>query len=356
MKAGELQKQIDEYIGADKSFAVFRLPGESVISCICAETPEVSIYSGIDELNRQSGFVIAPFHVSEECPIVLIWGERKTIEIDLDSFPLVEDAPVTREYHAISTCYEKRYETFMRSLHEKKLDKIVLSRDILLTKEKTFSSGLAFLKACRRYVRSYVYLCHTPQTGTWLGSTPEIILSGSIQNLHTVALAGTQQLKNGLLPEKWDAKNLQEQRYVAEYVKHQLQTLGLEIKEEGPYTVRAGELAHLKSDFRFALPDSDKLGDLLKLLHPTPAVCGYPKEEAYRFIIENEEYNRKYYSGFIGMLDCTGISNIYVNLRCMNIKDEHLNLYAGGGLLTSSTLRDEWQETEDKLYTMKAII
>ena len=112
----------------------------------------------------------------------------------------------------------------------------------------------------------------------------------------------------------------------------------------------------MKTDFRFSLKDNKGLGDLLKVLHPTPAVCGLPKEEAYRFILQNEGYDRRYYSGFIGWLDPEGRTDIYVNLRCMHIKDEQLTLYAGGGLLASSELNDEWLETEKKLQTIKRLI
>ena len=115
-------------------------------------------------------------------------------------------------------------------------------------------------------------------------------------------------------------------------------------------------IGHLKTDFRFSLKDNKGLGDLLKVLHPTPAVCGLPKEEAYRFILQNEGYDRRYYSGFIGWLDPEGRTDIYVNLRCMHIEDEQLTLYAGGGLLASSELNDEWLETEKKLQTIKRLI
>lgn len=115
----------------------------------------------------------------------------------------------------------------------------------------------------------------------------------------------------------------------------------------------AGALSHLKTDFHFSLNDSQRLGDLLKLLHPTPAVCGLPKEEAYRFILDNEGYDRSYYSGFIGWLRPEGRTDLYVNLRCMNVKEDSLTLYAGGGLLASSELDDEFQETEKKMQTMQ---
>lgn len=171
-----------------------------------------------------------------------------------------------------------------------------------------------------------------------------------------VALAGTQSLRDGKLPKSWDHKNWREQQLVASYIRRQLSTLGITPEEKGPYSARAGEVSHLKSDFFFSLPNPEKLGDVLQLLHPTPAVCGLPKEEAYHFIIENEGYDRSYYSGFIGWLDPKGKTDLYVNLRCMNILPQTFTLYAGGGLLAASQLEDEWQETEDKLDTMRRIV
>ncbi len=98
------------------------------------------------------------------------------------------------------------------------------------------------------------------------------------------------------------------------------------LRKNGPYPAYAGALSHLKTDFHFSLKDNKGLGDLLKVRHPTPAVCGLPKEEAYRFILENEGYDRRYYSGFIGWLDPGGRTDIYVNLRCMHIEDKQLTL------------------------------
>ena len=163
-------------------------------------------------------------------------------------------------------------------------------------------------------------------------------------------------LQNGNLPQEWGEKNRQEQEYVVSYIRRQLLSLDIHPAESGPYPAYAGALSHLKTSFHFTLRDNRKLGSLLKVLHPTPAVCGLPKEEAYRFILENEGYDRRYYSGFIGWLDPDGRTDLYVNLRCMHIEEEQLTLYAGGGLLASSELNDEWLETEKKLQTMRRII
>uniref|UniRef100_UPI002675557D isochorismate synthase n=1 Tax=Bacteroides acidifaciens TaxID=85831 RepID=UPI002675557D len=252
--------------------------------------------------------------------------------------------------------YAACFHTFINALRDETFDKLVLSRELVIGQVPDFSPSSVFRAACKRYIHSYIYLCYTPQTGIWLGSTPEIILSGEKDGWNTVALAGTQPLQDGKLPQAWDEKNRKEQDYVASYIRRQLLSLGIRSTENGPYPAYAGALSHLKTDFHFSLKDNKDLGNLLKVLHPTPAVCGLPKEEAYQFILENEGYDRRYYSGFIGWLDPDGRTDLYVNLRCMHIEDEQLTLYAGGGLLASSELDDEWLETEKKLQTMKRLI
>ncbi|MCD8194519.1 MAG: isochorismate synthase [Tannerellaceae bacterium] len=355
MIAGEehISDYIDSLIGQDRTFAIYRIPGEQTPRMVMQASGSASFLYAIESLNGKNGYVIAPFHISERYPIVLI---RPDEEICLEKLPAGKRQTVAGDIPGQLTggqdAYTKRFRQFLRPLDERQLDKLVLSRTVTLRKEKDFSPATAFLAACRRYIRSYVYLCHTPQTGTWLGSTPEILLSGAQGTWQTVALAGTQKIRNEQLPGHWNRKNRQEQEMVAHYIEQRLLSAGLTPERSAPYTVRAGELAHLKTEFTFHLPDTGRLGTILQLLHPTPAVCGLPKEMAYNFILEHEGYERKYYSGFIGRLNPGGSSELYVNLRCMEILPEELVLYAGGGLLASSSLEEEWQETEDKLQTM----
>lgn len=368
-----------------------------------------SLFYRMEDLNEQKGFVIAPFRISRRHPIVLIradesevctlgepqppscgcagWrtfgageeagdGADKTFggqkenecagregfvdhsRTDAGKALAAEaerPAPSPAEFRD-NALYAISFRVFTEPLVKGEIDKLVLSRQQQLPRPAGFSPAVAFLRACRRYTHSYVYLCHTPQTGTWLGSTPEIILSGKNGAWQTVALAGTQRFSKGMHLDSWDEKNRKEQQIVAAYIRHQLDTLGIRAAENGPYPAKAGELAHLKSEFRFALSGRPRLGDLLGLLHPTPAVCGLPKEKAYRFILDKEGYERSYYSGFIGWMDPGGETDLYVNLRCTHIGPVSFTLYAGGGLLASSRQEEEWQETEDKLQTMKAVL
>lgn len=381
---------IDALIQQKQPFAVYRLPGEKVPRLLTQAEGAVRLLYNLKDLNEQRGFVIAPFRVSEESPIVLIQSERqgRPLSLEIDGSEIGEDMAKRMQKEDLakqqqgedmtlrmqrddlseqlfgkesflttsSEEYAACFHSFISALRDGTFDKLVLSRSLTIGKSPDFSPSAVFRAACRHYVHSYIYLCYTPQTGIWLGSTPEIILSGEKDEWNTVALAGTQPLQDGKLPQMWDEKNRKEQDYVASYIRRQLLSLGIHADENGPYPAYAGALSHLKTEFRFSLKDNESLGTLLKLLHPTPAVCGLPKEEAYQFILENEGYDRRYYSGFIGWLDPDGRTDLYVNLRCMHIDHEMLTLYAGGGLLASSELNDEWLETEKKLQTMKRII
>ncbi|MDR1557896.1 MAG: isochorismate synthase [Tannerellaceae bacterium] len=343
---------LDSLIEENRNFAIYRIPGSNTLHFVSQERGQVSLLRGIEELNGQSGFVIAPFEISESCPIALLQPDREERIPVPEGETFSSTAAAYTRSATVEAGYADRFRTFIAPIREKRFKKLVLSRETIIGREEAFSPAGAFLIACRKYIRSYVYLFHTPATGTWMGCTPEILLAGEKNRWHTVALAGTQPLCRNTLPDTWDDKNLIEQMLVAYYIRMQLFSFGIHPEENGPYTVRAGDLAHLKTDFHFSLPDTGRLGDLLKLLHPTPAVSGLPKEEARRFILANEGYDRRYYSGFAGWLEPQGKSDLYVNLRCMNIQPHALRLYAGGGLLPSSGMEEEWQETEDKLQTM----
>lgn len=305
---------IDAFIERKQPFAVYRIPGEKIPCLVTQEEGAVRLIYDLQELNGQRGFVIAPFRPNETCPILLIQsngpGQPLLLADDADAVP--RDIPST-DYPSCSEEYAECFRTFISALRDKTFEKLVLSRKLTIGKPSAFSPSLAFRAACQRYIHSYIYLCYTPQTGIWLGSTPEIILSGEKDDWHTVALAGTQPLQDGKLPQVWDEKNRKEQEYVSSYIRGQLLSLGIHSTENGPYPAYAGALSHLKTDFRFSLQDNKGLGDLLKVLHPTPAVCGLPKDTAYRFILENEGYDRRYYSGFIGWLDPDGRTDLYVN-------------------------------------------
>lgn len=360
-----IYKNIDTLIALNISFVIYRLPHTEVPLLIADESDQHKCLYSLEELNDTEGFIIAPFKPSEQNPIVCISptvcieGE-KAISNYLLKFDQLEEevknSPVTYHPQDYFSQYSKAFQLFFDALKSSEFQKLVLSRPHDKARKTDFSPAVAFGKALELYPSAFVYLCHTPQTGTWLGSSPELLITGKGSEWKTVALAGTQKIKPETEHYTWDEKNSTEQEIVSGYIRRQLNKCNLEYTETPPQTIEAGKLIHLKTDFSFQLSQPSKVGSLLNLLHPTPAICGLPKEEAYKFIVENEGYDRSYYSGFIGYLSTKSKTDLYVNLRCMKIHSDHLTLYAGGGLLPSSELEPEWKETEAKLQTMLSLI
>lgn len=363
----KLQHLIEKLANSHVSFAIYRLPWTDEPIMILQETGETETFTDLQSLNGKTGFVLSPFRYAESHPIVLIrpdktargWNEIEDALAGIDETSLDEcttQAVSPKAETDGEQAYAEAFERFIAPLREGKFKKLVLSRSETLALADNFSPLTAFINACNSYPRMMISLSHTPVTGIWIGSTPEIILSGQDNLWHTVSLAGTMPMKGEDMPEDWSDKNREEQAFVSDYLRKTIKQFGSKISEKGPYTARAGQLVHLKTDFHFCLKKTDNFGDILNKLHPTPAVCGLPKEEAYTFIPENEGYDRSYYSGIIGWLDPQGHTTLYINLRCMHITGSYATLYAGGGILPSSEVTTEWEETKQKMDTMKRII
>lgn len=331
-----------------QGFALFRLPYATDYTLLSGQVHEVLSCA---ELSGRQGFVIAPFAPSAERPVLIISPDR--VEGNCDDFDPVELAAITDASADSRSDYHIDFANFHAHLMNGDFQKLVLSRSICLPRQPHDTPLQLFQRACRKYPRMMITLVGTERSGLWLAATPEILLSGSGAQWQTVALAGTMPYAYDVT---WSDKNIQEQRYVATYVTEQLEQFTNSFTEDGPHTIRAGHLAHLRSDFHFTLSHTQHIGRLLQALHPTPAVCGLPKQEAFRFILNNEHHDRSYYSGFMGPLFVQGQTNLFVTLRCMQIFTDGYRLYAGGGLLKDSDEQQEWLETETKLDTMRNII
>ncbi|WP_163273792.1 isochorismate synthase [Dysgonomonas sp. 511] len=351
----------DHLIENNIRFAVYRPAWQQQIQLVVQTSADVAKVSSLTDLNSHSGFVVAPFRLTENSPAVIIRPEvnEKGEEAVFHFLQNTHFSP-SASYRNIGGQpslgtfeeYKYIYTKFHNALKSGRLRKLVLSRTYDTPKEENFSAGNAFRTACDKYPANFVFLSNTPETGAWMGISPELLVAQHGDTYKTVALAGTKQAGSG----DWDDKNLEEQQIVVDYMQQQISAIGCDMQTSDTFTAQAGYVEHLKTKFSFRLKDGHRIGDLLHLLHPSPAVCGFPKEEAFAFINENESYDRRYYSGFVGSLGMDGGSRLYVNLRCMQIGSDILRLYAGGGILPTSGLEKEWEETENKLQTIRKIV
>ena len=140
---------------------------------------------------------------------------------------------------------------------------------------------------------------------------------------------------------------------VTQFIIDHLQPLVKHLSVDEVKTARAGTLLHLKSNISGTLDFSHiHLNKILSTLHPTPAVCGIPRESAQRLIDKYEDHNREYYTGYLGPVNINQSSDLFVNLRSAKCFDGKACLYVGGGITSASDSESEWEETGLKSETI----
>lgn len=361
--------------------ALFRYPHQKRYCRVAQLSGLPSELVSCAAIGSSPAFVVAPFAPSADRPIVLIrpdvveWADVPVADAaSCDCFGdcstggfnvSVVNGDIERRRYGVD------FRNFHSQLRQGQFAKIVLARCSRMVADRDVEAEAEwlFLRACLLYPRMFIVLVSAPRCGTWLMATPEILLqSDGSGRWRTMALAGTMRLDNcnadfdtpGSLTSPsdivWSEKNRFEQRYVADYIEECVEQFTDDIESSGPYTTRAGNLVHLRTDFCFSLPDGQPIGGVINALHPTPAVCGMPKADTFNFVMDNEQSPRNYYSGFVGPMNIEGRTSLFVSLRCMNISGRNLSLYAGGGLLADSREEDEWNETEAKMETMRDVL
>jgi isochorismate synthase len=248
--------------------------------------------------------------------------------------------------------YMKLVEKAIHELKESTLKKVVLSRKQTLPKRSTDLDIL--IRLLDHYPAANCYFFYHPEIGKWMGATPEVLVHIQDGKLATMSLAGTA-IFNKDKSHIWGKKELEEQKLVTDFIVQNLINTGAEnIQKSEVKTVQAGNLIHLRTDINASIKPQDK-SKFVEALHPTPAVCGLPRDKAKEFILENENYDRYFYTGYLGMID-NKVANYFVNLRCMELHEEHIDIYVGGGITELSDPKAEFEETVNKLMTMKKLL
>ena len=240
----------------------------------------------------------------------------------------------------------------LKDIRSNNIKKAVLSRAFTVNKPHDFDPLDCFARLTADYPQTFVHLCYHPKSGMWMGATPELLLRKRNALLSAMALAGTQA-RRAEGDYHWREKEEEEQEMVSVHIETVFKKYGYTLVEkEGPQTAESGRVAHLKTDYIYHENARIPLRDLLAELHPTPAVGGLPVDKGMDCILENEGYDRRYYCGFIGETDFSQTADLYINLRCMQVGEEKIAIYAGAGITGASDPQEEWEETVLKSKTM----
>lgn len=360
-------EKINTHYSKNLPFVVYRKPKQLEVIALFQEDDGLHHVTDFTE----SGFVFAPFDKQKKA-VLIQCDERlvvlsSSLETSRNENMEIKVNTSQKEYHI------NLVKQGIEKVRDFELQKVVLSRKVEVDCASVPLSLFQKLLGC--YDNAFCYFWHHPKIGTWLGATPEILLKGENGKITTMSLAGTQKY-NGNDNPSWGTKELEEQQLVTEYIYSTLKgkVANLHISERE--TIRAGKLLHLRTKLTGTYEKS-RLSEIVNALHPTPAVCGLPMVSSKDFILENENYDREYYTGYLGELNLkvetqrssrrTNTENqayksirttttLFVNLRCMQIRGNKSIIYVGGGVTKDSDPEREWEETVAKTNTMLSVL
>jgi len=345
-----LLKKVEDSYSLNLPFVAYREPNQRIVKLLIQSDNHLHLSNKYSK----SGFIFAPFNTEEKSVLIplndstYVEANFENIDLPSDEFSIKLLDEVERVKH-IDLITEG-----IKFIKGNDAKKIVLSRkeDVSISH---FSPIITFRNLLNAYQNAMVYVWYHPKMGLWFGASPEKLIALKDKHFHTVSLAGTQPYK-ATDSVKWGEKEIQEQQIVTDYITSNLESITDTIVISEVKTVRAGNLLHLSTEITGDLKKGNNLYSIVNLLHPTPAVCGMPKDTARTFILENEGYDREFYTGFLGEVNINNCSNLYVNLRCMKAENFKMTLFLGGGITLASIAEKEWQETVEKSKVMKRVL
>lgn len=248
--------------------------------------------------------------------------------------------------------YLNDLETIIKRIKNGDFQKIIFSRRELLN--KSIDPEMLFNSLNIQYENSFNYFIGIEGEGVWIGATPEAFIKSEDFNYKMHSLAGTIA-RNSEGKYDWTDKEIKEQKLVTDYLIDHFEKSGIhDVSLKGPFNFEHGSVAHLKTDITLnATPD--QINEMLRDVHPTPAVCGIPKGKVLEEIQEIEGYDRRFYTGLVGLYS-EDQTALFVNLRCMEIFIDDACLYLGGGITEGSDPEKEWDETVLKSKTIKDLL
>lgn len=240
------------------------------------------------------------------------------------------------------------------------VNKVVLSRLIDIEAEQTLDSGALLERLVAQNPASFNFHVPLPDGGVLLGASPELLLRKEGSLFHSLPLAGSarrqpddmldREAGNRLLASE---KDRHEHELVTQSMKKTLAPRSLQLSlPSTPQLVTTPTLWHLATPIQGQAKAEENALTLACLLHPTPALSGFPHQAAKQLIAELEPFERDLFGGIVGWCDAEGNGEWVVTIRCARVKANSVRLFAGAGIVPASSPESEWRETGVKLSTM----
>jgi isochorismate synthase len=286
--------------------------------------------------------------------------QRLTAEIEAVRGALLKSPPVVPHPASVRTVLQTQRGEWRRMLGEVMpelkrgaLRKVVLARSASAFTDEPIRAG-AVLAGLLAQEGCSIFALRSGN-GVFLGASPERLFALDGDKLTTESLAGTRprgrtdredrKLADALLESE---KERREHDIVREFIASRLNALCAAHETDQPAVRQLTTVQHLSTTLRGTLRHGAGPDQVLEALHPTPAVCGDPRDAAGELIRRLEATPRGYYAGAIGWADA-GQAEMAVAIRCGLIKGKRAIVFAGAGIVAGSDPDAEWDETENKM-------
>ena len=320
-----------------------------------ASTPVLILPRALD---RASGFSMSPFddrfgthavHWPADHVVAASAAHPHLLsDLDLAVHDMREAPPMDV---ADQASFEARVARHIEAIRRGDLRKVVAARCAPAHPVPPDRIGRVFDTLCAAHPSAHVSLTVHPESGLWIGATPEVLTTRRGTTWQTIALAGTRPAGSD---GPWGAKERDEQAIITQTIQDRLTARGITDLEIGETTTRAaGPVEHIATPIRFRAALDTQV--LLDTLHPTPAVAGEPLGASLDAIAATEG-DRLYYAGHLGWERPGGEALFVVNLRCMRLLPDSTEVFVGAGITAGSDPGAEWEETERKAETMFAAL
>ena len=258
--------------------------------------------------------------------------------------------------------WQSRVAKAIKEIEETELEKVVLARDLIVHSHRPIDVRKILRNLGEEYPSTWIFAVYG-----LVGATPELLLRLSRGMVTSRVLAGTisktgNDEKDLALAASLarSSKDLEEHEYAVRSVADALDPFCTSTNvPESPFVLHLANVMHLATDVTGALIESKKNIDaftILEKLHPSAAVCGTPTHIASQLIKRIEGMSRGRYAGPVGWLDARGDGELGIALRCGQIKDNEIQIYAGCGIVAGSNPEKELTESNAKFAPMRSAL
>ena len=257
----------------------------------------------------------------------------------IDAFPF-ENRPLSEQQ--FPPYYEPYCQTLIDDIQAGKLEKAILTSHFDIEFEKPIDPVALLNQLPTKGATPFMYRI-APHKAL-IGVTPEKLYSRRGNTLYSEALAGTSTDPNELLSSQ---KLRNEFQYVVDALDDNFLKLCKTHAKSELKIKQANHLYHLHVEFEGTLKINISDSIIIETLHPTPAMGGFPRENALRWLSQHELIERGFFTSYFGF-HSKDEADILIAIRCALVDGNLLRTYAGGGIVRESIPSEELQELKHK--------